>query len=278
MNIFVIFIVGCLGLAILLFLQYHAYSVSRGLLTETSESLKILILGLPNSGKTVLWQRLTSELPARPTVTSLEPNEAFFVPSRAVSDALTPTERKGLFGRVLIRDVPGRLDHHHDIIDKELPSASAIVFLIDSCDNENIRSAANFLYNILSSQQYQVKPKPICLCLNKQGLANARHRNLLREDLEREIEKLRRLHDNHKLDKAEMPPLPKSFVAGLLSYCPLRWTEQPKQVKVELMKTPATMFRLSNINSPYFLLVQDPSQEVVLDRLKGFIQRASLLP
>eukprot|EP01054_Gregarina_sp_Poly1_P004892 Gregarina_sp_Poly_1__4891@NODE_259_length_10475_cov_62_198501_g226_i0_p5_GENE_NODE_259_length_10475_cov_62_198501_g226_i0NODE_259_length_10475_cov_62_198501_g226_i0_p5_ORF_typecomplete_len188_score31_27SRPRB/PF09439_10/2_2e21Arf/PF00025_21/6_5e14FeoB_N/PF02421_18/0_0037Gtr1_RagA/PF04670_12/0_0011MMR_HSR1/PF01926_23/0_0146PF2K/PF01591_18/0_176PF2K/PF01591_18/3_2e02AAA_24/PF13479_6/0_071Mg_chelatase/PF01078_21/0_14_NODE_259_length_10475_cov_62_198501_g226_i030033566 len=187
MDFITVLLFGCLGVALLLFLQFHLYSEHGFFRASKSKELRVLLLGLPNSGKTLIWQKLTSLDPPKPTVASLEPNSGIFVPSHIDADALTISERRTLFGKINIKDLPGRFDQQAHIIEDELSLCFAFIFILDSCDPDNIRAASSFLFNVLSSTTYQAKPKPVCLFFNKQNLAGARHKNLLREDIEREM-------------------------------------------------------------------------------------------
>eukprot|EP01056_Protomagalhaensia_sp_Gyna25_P003795 Protomagalhaensia_sp_Gyna_25__3794@NODE_340_length_3816_cov_13_376489_g266_i0_p2_GENE_NODE_340_length_3816_cov_13_376489_g266_i0NODE_340_length_3816_cov_13_376489_g266_i0_p2_ORF_typecomplete_len276_score30_19SRPRB/PF09439_10/2e26Arf/PF00025_21/9_2e13FeoB_N/PF02421_18/0_00032Gtr1_RagA/PF04670_12/0_00048MMR_HSR1/PF01926_23/0_003AAA_22/PF13401_6/0_077AAA_22/PF13401_6/4_7e02Ras/PF00071_22/0_023Roc/PF08477_13/0_075_NODE_340_length_3816_cov_13_376489_g266_i05401367 len=274
MGILLLFIAGCVGVSVLLFLQYHLYATTW----KTDKSKKILLLGLPNAGKTLVWQRLTSDKPPKPTVTSLEPNEGQFVPDCGGSDVLTPAERLDMFRKVAIRDLPGRLDRQHRVISEELNSAAGLVFIIDSCNQESARSSASFLFQVLASTAYQSHPLPVCIFFNKQGFPGARHRNLLREEVEREIENLKRYHETNLLQKAMVPVVRTTLLGRLVSRLPFQCPRRPQRpVKAALTKAPAQFFRLANINSPYFLLVQELNLDASIERLKGFVQRASLI-
>lgn len=282
MNIVTLLLFGCLGLALLLFLQYHLYALNKSSASNRNER-RILILGLPKSGKTYLWQRLTSNAKPRPTVTSLEPNDGIFIPTIREYDVLSPAERQDLFGKIHINDLPGRFDQQVSIIETEISKSTGFIFVIDSGDTENIRAASSFLYNILSSKAYQMKPKAVCLFFNRQGEPGARHKNLLREDLEREVEKSKRLAENYQLPKADIPVTPSLWMSMLSKILPRRFilpqkksSEEERQT-ITLTKTPAPMFRLNNLNSPYFLLVQDGAFDLSLEKIKGFVQRAAML-
>ncbi|KAJ2455309.1 hypothetical protein EV183_000845 [Coemansia sp. RSA 2336] len=146
---------------------------------STSRQPKVVITGLMSTGKTALWCHLrfsqTSVKSAAPmTQTSMALNiaEAFVNETRA-----------------LLVDVPGHQKFHFDRT-TQLSQASAVVFVVDSARvAQDIREAAECLYDVLANQHVQEKEVPVLVVCNKQddplALANTRVQGLLEEEIDR---------------------------------------------------------------------------------------------
>ncbi|XP_022737983.1 signal recognition particle receptor subunit beta-like isoform X2 [Durio zibethinus] len=143
----------------------------------------IVLTGLSGSGKTVLFYQLRDGSSHQGTVTSMEPNEGTFV--------LNSESNKGKIKPVHLVDVPGH-SRLWPKLDEFLPQAAGIVFLVDSLEFlPNLRSASEYLYDILTKADVVKKKIPVLICCNKCEKVTSHSKDFIKKQMEKEIDKLR---------------------------------------------------------------------------------------
>jgi len=154
---------------------------------SSSSGHTVLITGTCGSGKTALFQTLRSGTPYLTTVTSMATNDAMF-------HVEGPTKRNGVVRRKLrVVDLPG----HPKLVsrmDEHLPSAKAIVFVIDAVDfTSNRREVSERLRDLLANPLLQKKKRnfPVLVACNKSEKITANPVEYIAKRLEKEIEALR---------------------------------------------------------------------------------------
>ncbi|KAF8821568.1 signal recognition particle receptor beta subunit protein [Cardiosporidium cionae] len=137
----------------------------------------VLLLGQCGSGKTAIFLQLRNGH-IRETVSSLIENKDGI--------KLLETESKP----VEVVDYPGHLRLQYGIYNL-IPKSRCIIYLVDATDKSSIKPTAEHLYDLFTSSQLRAQPLPFLLACNKSDLHSARPPSLIKEDLEREIEKVR---------------------------------------------------------------------------------------
>ncbi|KAM2363345.1 hypothetical protein ACFX1X_002415 [Malus domestica] len=144
----------------------------------------ILLSGLSGSGKTVLFYQLRDGSSHQGTVTSMEPNDGYFVLHSEKS-------KGGKANPVHLIDVPGHSRLRAQLEDF-LPQAAGIVFVVDALEFlPNCRAASEYLYDILTKATVVRKKIPVLILCNKTDKVTAHSKEFIRKQLEKEIEKLR---------------------------------------------------------------------------------------
>ncbi|XP_078431592.1 uncharacterized protein LOC144703316 isoform X2 [Wolffia australiana] len=155
-----------------------------GRLFRRTKSNTIVLVGLSGSGKTVLFYQLRDGSPHQGTVTSMEPNEDWFV-------LHSESEKKNKIKPVCVVDVPGH-PRLRPKLDEFLPLAAGVVFVVDSLDFlPNCRAVAEYLYEILTKATVVNKRIPVLILCNKSDKVTAHSKEFIRKQLEKEIDKLR---------------------------------------------------------------------------------------
>ncbi|EZG79576.1 signal recognition particle receptor beta subunit [Gregarina niphandrodes] len=168
------------------------------------------------------------------------------------------------------------------------PSVSAFVFCLDSTDVGKMKEAASYLFELMCLPQWQRTPPALCVLITKRDLSGARHKNLIRDDLEREIERLIRAsrgavlaadipHSSNAVSRflrriQQKYHLPE-FVARVVSF----QAKSKSKNEFKFSKTPNTFFRFNNINSPFFQFLSGDNLDENVQLTKAFIQRATIL-
>ncbi|KAM3289137.1 hypothetical protein P3S67_017424 [Capsicum chacoense] len=159
--------------------------VLRLCIFKHTPSSTILLNGLGGSGKTFLFNKLSDGSAHQGTVTSMEPNEDSFI-------LRAETYKKRKNRPVRVADVPlhSRLCPK---LDKFSPQAAGIVFLIifSITDSNMLTSRKRYLYEILTKETVVKKKIPVLLLCNKVDKTTAHTKEFIREQLEKEIDKLR---------------------------------------------------------------------------------------
>ncbi|KAL0091185.1 signal recognition particle receptor beta subunit-domain-containing protein [Phycomyces blakesleeanus] len=135
----------------------------------------ILLLGVSDAGKTALYTLIRFGKKAL-TVTSMKENEG------------SVTLGNKTFGLV---DMPGheRIRYRYS---EFLPVARGIVFVVDSTTiSRQIRSVAEYLYNVLASLEAQNRKLPVLIACNKADMITALPKDKIQTLLEAEINRLR---------------------------------------------------------------------------------------
>ncbi|KAJ3152128.1 hypothetical protein HDU86_005973 [Geranomyces michiganensis] len=145
---------------------------------------KVLITGLSEAGKTVLYMQLRyGGIVA--THTSIETNESRFPLPTASSTPTTPGPS------VHLVDLPGHEKLRFKYTE-HIASTGGIIFVLDSTTiSRDLRPAAEYLYDILVNRYTQRNEVPLLILCNKSELLMALPIEKIRTLLEGEIEKLR---------------------------------------------------------------------------------------
>ena len=162
---------------------------------------RLLIVGPVSSGKTSLYYRLLSG-DMRETVSSVDLNQtrdkvSVKVPLEILpggSDRTPEGEEKETFEEfsIALTDIPGHYNFRSEITQK-LPSAKAIVIILDSKDKAKYGEAAEILYDVLGDIDIISDEVPILVACNKQDLAFAKNALKMERDLTTEIEQIRKV-------------------------------------------------------------------------------------
>mmetsp|Transcript_8505 Transcript_8505/g.17631 ORF Transcript_8505/g.17631 Transcript_8505/m.17631 type:complete len:255 (+) Transcript_8505:201-965(+) len=147
--------------------------------TGSKRGNAFLVLGPCGAGKTSLFLQLFKGNLQRGTVTSQQPNEATF----ALPGTKGPT--------VNMVDMPGH-SRLRSLVDKRLPSARAIIFMVDAVDfMPTARTTADLLYDLLSKRSVQQSKVPVLVACNKTEVTSAHTIDFIRKRLEKELDQLR---------------------------------------------------------------------------------------
>jgi len=141
---------------------------------------QVLLLGLCDSGKTSLFGQLTVGKELK-TQTSIQENKG----------RLDSTSIKNGKPWKLI-DIPGheRVRAKHIYNNKD--NARGVLFLIDSVNfPREIRDVAEYMYDLLANRTIQRNKVSILVACNKQDLTTAKSHNVIKSQLEKELNKLR---------------------------------------------------------------------------------------
>lgn len=135
-----------------------------------------MLVGLSESGKTTLFSRLVSREIVN-TVTSMKQNEGIFkIGNKSVS----------------VVDLPGYDRLRKRFFDDFKQTAKNIVIVIDSLAClSNLRDVADLVYTIISDSVVSSRKLPILVVCNKQDEAKAKSAQVLRKQLEKEMNVLR---------------------------------------------------------------------------------------
>ncbi|PVU90157.1 hypothetical protein BB559_004751 [Furculomyces boomerangus] len=158
MNYFEIFI-WVLSFAIVAFLLFtvlnHRVDLSFVFGGAGKKKNGILILGLPDSGKTTIWAWFRYTL-VLPTQTSMKVNEEE-IPVHLMDKTVN----------VFLTDIPGNIKLRHQFI-QYLPICKGIMFVVDSSKiDENYQEVSEYLYDVLTSTQVFEQKIPIAIICNK---------------------------------------------------------------------------------------------------------------
>ncbi|XP_019870565.1 signal recognition particle receptor subunit beta [Aethina tumida] len=136
----------------------------------------ILITGLCDSGKTVIFSQLVHNKYVE-THTSIKENIGNYTVNNQT---------------LKIIDIPGHERLRDKFFEEHKNSAKGIVFVIDSVTlQQDVRDAADFLYNVLTDTTVtSICPKILILC-NKQDHTLAKGCNIIKSILEKELNTLR---------------------------------------------------------------------------------------
>ncbi|CAN8016298.1 unnamed protein product [Ixodes persulcatus] len=137
----------------------------------------VLIVGLSDSGKTLLYSQLVAQKKVG-TYTSIKENTtAYEVPKK---------------GSLNLIDLPGNDRMRAQLIDQFKSLARAVVFVVDSVNfTREVRDVAEFLYSLLSDSVLSQHCPPVLVVCNKQDLALAKSSKVVQSQLEKEMNVLR---------------------------------------------------------------------------------------
>eukprot|EP01012_Entosiphon_sulcatum_P065291 TRINITY_DN94206_c0_g1_i1.p1 TRINITY_DN94206_c0_g1~~TRINITY_DN94206_c0_g1_i1.p1 ORF type:complete len:255 (-),score=39.18 TRINITY_DN94206_c0_g1_i1:20-748(-) len=194
----------------------------------------VLLVGLPNSGKTALFFKLTGGIDIQ-SQTSMAPNQGIIPKTRA------PPGARSQFVRLVDLPGHGRLRH---FLNAHLPKAKAIVFVVDSVDFGNEPSAhAQLAYSLLTNYELVRRQVPLLIACNKRDSDVSMKPTAIKLRLEQEVSKIcATSRDTMKEigeDGEAAPVIPLGTVGEPFSFdrhttLPLFWTES--SVKADQLK------------------------------------------
>ncbi|XP_023995431.1 signal recognition particle receptor subunit beta [Salvelinus sp. IW2-2015] len=171
--IFIIGIIVSLAVVVISFVLFKYFLSSK-----TVQSA-VLLVGLCDSGKTLLFSRLLSGK-FNKTQTSITDNSA---PYKAKNE-------KGSSWTLI--DVPGHDSLRPQYVEKFKSAARAIVFVVDSAIfQKEVRDVAEFLYFLLTDSAVSRNVPSLIVACNKQDITMAKSAKLIQQQLEKEMNTLR---------------------------------------------------------------------------------------
>jgi signal recognition particle receptor subunit beta len=122
----------------------------------------LLLCGVSNSGKTLLFSRLTMGL-AKRTLTSMAVNRGSMVIENPSAERSSQ--------KIHVIDIPGNLRIRQRDFNANKTSAKAIIFAIDSTTiNEESKDVSDYLYDILREKTFRQQRLPLLIFCNKQDI------------------------------------------------------------------------------------------------------------
>lgn len=181
-----------IGYALLQLVIRASPSSSAGAKRKRQPRDTVLILGPCDSGKTRLFYSLLGPAYATlATVSSVKPNRLELRSLQADSPLLKTLGEDHTVrpGRWLV-DFPGhpRLQYR---LNELLPRALCVVYVLDATNKPSTKRAAEHLYDLFIHPDVLENQTPFLLACNKTDLPAAKTVAGVREDLQREIERLR---------------------------------------------------------------------------------------
>ncbi|CAF3603448.1 unnamed protein product [Adineta steineri] len=154
----------------------------------------LLLCGIKNSGKTLLFNRLTTGIEKRPFY-SMSTNHGVMTLDDFSSDRLIE--------RVHVIEIPHHIRRHQHDLYAYKTSAKAIIFVIDSTSVEkDIKYVSDYLYNILHEEYFREQRLPLLVFCNKQDLnTNDYDQESIRCLLEEELTKKRKISNNNDIGR-----------------------------------------------------------------------------
>lgn len=138
---------------------------------------KILLVGLPDAGKTLIFSRLIGEKYVD-TVTSIKTNESQLKIGRKLLNLI---------------DIPGFFRLREKCLEDNMKGTLAIIYVLDSATfSSEARQAADYLYNLISDDYVKANSIPILIACNKQDLPLAKTLSVIKKQLEKELGALRK--------------------------------------------------------------------------------------
>lgn len=145
----------------------------------------LLLCGTSNSGKTLLFSRLTTGV-AKRTLTSMIVNNGSMILENPSADR--PTKK------IHVIDIPGNLRIRQRDFHANKTSAKAMIFVIDSTTiKKESKDVADYIYDILQEKIFRQQRLPLLIFCNKQD-TNSDHESVqsIRQLLENELTMKRR--------------------------------------------------------------------------------------
>lgn len=148
-------------------------------LTSKTVRTAVLLVGLCDAGKTLLFARLLSGNFKR-TQTSITDSSA---PYKAKNDKASTWT---------LIDLPGHDSLRSQYMEKFKSTARAIVFVVDSAIfQKEVRDVAEFLYFLLTDAVVSRNAPNVFVACNKQDITMAKSAKLIQQQLEKEMNTLR---------------------------------------------------------------------------------------
>ncbi|CAG99567.1 Signal recognition particle receptor subunit beta [Kluyveromyces lactis] len=172
-------IIVMISAAFVLIVQKTSANVIPGASKYTNRAPTFIIAGLPQTGKTALFNLLTTDS-VKPSVMSQEPNVA--------EDYMLPTSHKNFKFKLI--DFPGHDKFRSELLQtiKDSSQLKGLIYVIDSTINpKELVSTAELLYEILSVTELRPDGVDILLACNKSESFVARPPSKIKGALEKEI-------------------------------------------------------------------------------------------
>ncbi|XP_055750976.1 signal recognition particle receptor subunit beta-like [Salvelinus fontinalis] len=168
-----------IGIIVSLAVVVITFVLLKHLLSRKTVQSAVLLVGLCDSGKTLLFSRLLSGK-FKKTQTSITDNSA---PYKAKN------ERGSSW---LLIDLPGHDSLRPQYVEKFKSAARAMVFVVDSAIfQKEVRDVAEFLYFLLTDSVVSRNVPSLIVACNKQDITMAKSAKLIRQQLEKEMNTLR---------------------------------------------------------------------------------------
>ncbi|SPJ11654.1 signal recognition particle receptor, beta subunit [Plasmodium sp. DRC-Itaito] len=163
------------GFVFLLYLLLILFNI---FLKKSKANNVVLLLGPCDSGKTTFLFKLKTDKLCR-TVPSMKENIAFI---------FLKNKKKQKCIRFV--DFPGHPKLSYSL-NKYFNITNVIVYMIDSSDRQTLKFVAKKLFELFTNKVIVKKKIPFIIVCNKTDLCNSRPKQVIKEDLEREIEILK---------------------------------------------------------------------------------------
>ncbi|XP_035632141.1 signal recognition particle receptor subunit beta-like [Oncorhynchus keta] len=149
------------------------------LLSRKTVQSAVLLVGLCDSGKTLLFSRLLSG--------------KFKKTQTSTTDSSAPYKAKNERGSSwILIDLPGHDSLRPQYVEKFKSAARAMVFVVDSAIfQKEVRDVAEFLYFLLTDSVVSRNAPSLIVACNKQDITMAKSAKLIRQQLEKEMNTLR---------------------------------------------------------------------------------------
>ncbi|XP_050311142.1 signal recognition particle receptor subunit beta [Anthonomus grandis grandis] len=141
----------------------------------------VLLTGLNETGKTLIYSQLLHNMHVSTYTSSQENIEEYKIDGKGVT----------------VIDLPGYHSIRQQFFEKYKNQSKAIVYVIDSVTvSQNIRDAANVLYNILIDPAVMKNRPDLLILCNKQDQTLAKGSGVIKSMLEKELNTLRNTQTN----------------------------------------------------------------------------------
>ncbi|KAM9452685.1 signal recognition particle receptor subunit beta-like isoform 1-T2 [Salvelinus alpinus] len=175
-----------IGIIVSLAVVVITFVLLKYVLRRKTVQSAVLLVGLCDSGKTLLFSRLLSGK-FKKTQTSITDNSA---PYKAKNERVR--EETDVGSSWLLIDLPGHDSLRPQYVEKFKSAARAMVFVVDSAIfQKEVRDVAEFLYFLLTDSVVSRNVPSLIVACNKQDITMAKSAKLIRQQLEKEMNTLR---------------------------------------------------------------------------------------
>ena len=120
-------------------------------------------------------------------------------------NALTQNKFNLLDYKCDLVDIPGQGFYKAKILSM-LDSAKCIVVFLDSSDKQSLAFAAEYIYEILNSQNYD-ETVPIVIACNKQDLKFAKSKKIVESELKSEVDNIKNIKQRNNIEDSNIGTL-----------------------------------------------------------------------
>ncbi|XP_021444182.2 signal recognition particle receptor subunit beta [Oncorhynchus mykiss] len=168
-----------IGIIISLAVVVISFVLLKYFLSSKTVQSAVLLVGLCDSGKTLLFSRLLSG--------------KFKKTQTSITDSSAPYKAKNEKGSSwTLIDLPGHDSLRPQYVEKFKSAARAIVFVVDSAIfQKEVRDVAEFLYFLLTDSAVSRNVPYLIVACNKQDITMAKSAKLIQQQLEKEMNTLR---------------------------------------------------------------------------------------